>query len=783
VPGFANMFDLEFQSGMSREDNTRRRFWFTVPNVEIEENADGQSMVISALSINVKTEYLDANWETLENQPPDPAGQAFAAHISEHYDEYAQELSVFNDLKALAHWAALAHWLKQSNLPIQPELWLVNSPAEYNAPLTTPAITATRQETQGNIIRTMSLWGGVDLGMKVKIKDAQVATKKKLKEAADQFKARFMPVEANVSVGFAPVSPQGYKQSVSTQVELPFDLVSQISYSDNHWELRLPHLKRYGGEENSYFLLDDGKSSVPMLLTYDGYDEENKARIFTNHIKGERLSEFSDAYQVVHGSFEQDGVFVYTPGDFTLFDPQGQIVQDAVTGVEYDYKSGHLTGIRQGNQEIKINWNSDDTIRDIQSVDKKVSFDYKNGLLTDVTGAASHKFEYDAQGRLTRELDTEGKLISMTRYDAQNRISFHIENGEAELYDWTLDGEPKTYKGSALLPWQGASEKDLDDFKTALILNQDKRIDNILFVRRIDNKVVVFSNGSSYTVPDYLLKNPQRLRDKLKAISEELNKPGKVLVSTGNAREVAFQSLFPEALALNVEKMDKVRILKNLAILENAPAYTAATTSVINGVPLPNQLKQIGRESDDPGIWLDEDLIPWKNRIDEIITQSKFTSSTAPSAAQITSAFSTNPSILFIVTHFDKTELRLPDGSTYNLLNLSKEEKRAIAANHPLVVLLSCDTATPDTGDSFAQQLLELGPYMVIAPNGEISVKDAYRITEAFSQYAKPNVSAWKAFQEIIHSVYDGWIISTDGGIERFFEFRTWTISPQNMES
>lgn len=777
VPGFANMFDLEFRSGMSSEDNTRRRFWFTVPNVEIEENADGLGMVISALSINVKTEYLDSNWETLENQPPDPAGQAFAAHISEHYDEYARELPVFNDLKALAHWTALAHWLKQSNLPIQPELWLINSPAQYDAPLTTPAITTTRQETQVNTIRTMSLWGGVDLGMKIKIQAAQATTKQKLKEVTDQFKSRFMPVEANVSVGFAPVSPQGYKQSASAQVKLPFDLVSQMSYSDNHWELHLPRLKRYGEKENSYFLLDDGKSSTPMLLTSSGYDEENKTRIFTNRAEGEWLAEFSDAYQVVNGSFQEDGTFVYTPEDFKLFDLQGQIIQDAISGVDYIYESGHLAGIRQGNQEIKVNWNSDDTIRDIQSGDKKVSFDYKNGLLTDVTGAASHKFEYDVHGRLTRELDTEGKIISLTRYDSQNRISFHLENGEAELYDWTLDGEPKTYKGSALLPWQGASEKDLDDFKTALILNQDKRIDNIFFVRRIDNKVVVFSNGSSYTVPDYLLKNPQRLRDKLKAISGELNKPGKVLISTGDVREVSFQTLFPQAISITVDTMDKKRVLKNLQKLDELTPFTPQTASIINAIPLPEEVEKVGFQKEDAPLW-----VGLKDSIGEMITRAGYSSSII-SAVQIQSALHNNPYVLVVVAHGDQKQIYFPDGSVFAPETLSPEQKASIAKQNPFVVLLSCNTGEILPGEvSFSQRLLELGPSMVVAPNGTISAKDASDILENFLENTKTTDSLHAIFKSI-QSVYPDWLIPSSDGLEHFFEFRSWNISPQKMES
>jgi len=142
--------DLEIQMGNTSQGEVRRRFWFTVPVTEVEESPDGQSMVISALSMNVETEYLDSNWQTLANQPPDPAGQTFAAQLSQNYSQYEQEFPIFGELKSLAYWTALAHWLKESDSPIQSELWLASSPAIYSdAPLTTPAITVTRTNTTG----------------------------------------------------------------------------------------------------------------------------------------------------------------------------------------------------------------------------------------------------------------------------------------------------------------------------------------------------------------------------------------------------------------------------------------------------------------------------------------------------------------------------------------------------------------------------------------------------------------------------------------------------------
>lgn len=784
TPGYANMLDLEIQMGDNSQGEVRRRFWFTVPVAEIEESPDGQSMIVSALSLNVETEYLDSNWQTLANQPPDPAGQAFAAQLSQYYDEYEQEFPIFGELKSLAYWTAFAHWLEQSDLPVQPELWLASSPAIYSdAPLTTPALTVTRTNTYGNVIQTLSLWGGVNLGMEVDVRPAKESTLMDLKGVADSFKARFYPVKVestNLARAFAPVSPFALDQKLAANMEFSISPSMQFKYSRDQWELHLPRLQKGGSAENSYFLFTDPSSSVNVILKYDGRDTKTGVDVFTDRQAGIWLEVSPDGYKLTRGQFQPDGQFSYTDGDSMLFGPDGQILENRRSDAKYVYESGRLINIQQVGEETKISWNLDGTIDNILSKDKTVFFKYENNHLTELTdadGAAIRKIEYDSQGRVYREFDSSGVMERLTRYDAQGRILLQVKQGQTSLYDWLPNGNVQVYVGDAFTPWQEANDQDLGDLKIAIRLRQKASINHILFVRQINGKIVILADERSYLMPDFVLKNPRLLREKLADISAKFNNPNQiVLISSGDVNSVSFQSLFPNAIPLNVEKMNEARILKNLSIFTDPPIFTPETGRVINGVPLREEVVNVD-PSQNPDAWIGK-----KDMFSATITKAGYNHIDKPSSTQIKSALSEAPSVLIVVAHSDGQKLYLPDGTQFDLAVLSEQERLAISARNPLVILLSCDTAASTDGISFAQRLLELGPRMVIAPNGNIKVESANEIMRKFFQNLEIKPDALPAFMDAIKSVYPDWIIPTEDGLEHFFEFRTWRISSNKQE-
>ncbi|MBI5823905.1 MAG: hypothetical protein HZB18_07760 [Chloroflexi bacterium] len=290
VPGFANMFDLELLLGEQDQDEVRRRFWFKVPTAGIEQTEDGLGMLITALSLSVDTEYLDANWQTSQSQPPDPVGRTFAAHFTDHFDEYAVEFPVFNELNASARWTILAHWLKQTNLPIQPELWLTASPSYYSAaPLTTPAITVTRQSQQGNVVQTLMLWGGVDLGVNPVIKTAKEATLVRLQEVTDRFRAWAGVGRVEVDgegIAYGSISTTQLEQGITFQIELPLSLAPVLEYKSEGWKLQLPRLLQKGTIQGNGFVFNDSSSGEPLVLSPSSQDTETGGIVYVNEKGG-----------------------------------------------------------------------------------------------------------------------------------------------------------------------------------------------------------------------------------------------------------------------------------------------------------------------------------------------------------------------------------------------------------------------------------------------------------------------------------------------------------------
>jgi len=287
------------------------------------------------------------------------------------------------------------------------------------------------------------------------------------------------------------------------------------------------------------------------------------------------------------------------------------------------------------------------------------------------------------------------------------------------------------------------------------------------FARHIGNKVLIMADGRNYAMPDFLLKNPRRLRDTLSAISSGFNIPGqKVLVSTGDLRGISFQSIFVNAIPLNVEEVEEARILRNLSAISNPVTFNSGNARIINGLPSPEDVRKID-PNQDPSLW-----VGVRDTFNSLIAQAGYTLLGDPPAMQIKSALSESPSVLILVAHSDGQKIYLPDGTPFDVSALTEQEKQNIFARQPLVILLSCNTATSDLGVSFAQRLLDVGPSMVIAPNGKLAVQDVQDILKSFFANPLKNMDAIQVFIEAVRTVYPDWIIPSDDGKEHFFEFR-----------
>lgn len=759
VAGYANMLTLAEQFSTPAGQEIRRRFWFTTPRVTLEQSADGLGMVITEAGLEVKTEYLDANWQTATSQPPDPAGQAFAAHLSQRLDDYAVEYPIFHDLQAAARWTALAHWLKQANLPINPALWLEQTPAVYATPKETPAITATQTSADGTHIWTV--WGGVTLEMQPETRPISQQSQNRLQKVAAQF-ARLLkgvqPADAD-GLALAPVSPLRALPITPATVMLEKSIGLKMAWEGQAWQIQIPRLKRVGQAENSFFYLQNWKEGESLVLTYGGFDTRTQASVFINREAGLWLEETPQGFQLQGGRFENDGTFSYPEnGQPDLFNAQGQALTLKRLGLTYSYQDGNLTWVEQNSQRVEFFYTGEQLQRARSTAGEETRLQWQGGRLTGSSSGVSfsQSFTYDDAGRLTAAAASDGSWRKMV-YDSQGELSAVFQNGEGMLLRH-VGGALSALRGPALETWKNADATTLNDLYTAWELRP--QTGHVLFARQVGDEVLVLADERSFHAPKSLLSNPAALRRKLSEALEP--QPGEqVLLSVSGVEAVNFHLLFPKALTLTVEKMDEARVARNLALLEQIPRFDSASGRALNGLPQTHQAAAAGLAPDDGEAWNTERL-----NLDEALRG--YLPDLPPGESVLTRALSEKPLVLLVVAHSDGQEIFFPDGSRFSPEALSEEQRQAIRAQSPLVILLSCDTGLVIPGQkSLAQKMLELGPRMVVAPNGKLDAAKATEIVKFFLTFS----SRENALQAIFRAI---WQVFPDGLWENkfFFDFR-----------
>jgi hypothetical protein len=398
-------------------------------------------------------------------------------------------------------------------------------------------------------------------------------------------------------------------------------------------------------------------------------------------------------------------------------------------------------------------------IQKIQSAEQEIRFVYEDGLLTglsDGNDTTLHKFSYTdtEMKRLVSHVRGDQQFERVFRYDAAGKILYKYEAGEPVLYDWKDDGTVTMISGDALIPWRNVENpKILLDLTVTFRLMHDHIVDRVLFVRQVKDELVVTVDDQSFTLPSYMVQNPQSLRSKLSPYFDS-NQPGQmVLISTEGVQGIAFQTLLKDSIPLTAENIDEARIRANINLLRNPDGFTAVGSSVLNGIPAP-------AETNKPQLWYNEEQSQtWRESFGNLLTEtgsniSGITSRSATSE-QVRKALTENLSVLIVVAHSDGKQIYLPNNESFALSSLSDAEKQIIAEKKPLVILLSCDTAAREGVEaSFAQRLLEIGPRAVIAPNGEIKVTDAYQILQHYLRNSKNIQNPLQAIFDALKEVF-----------------------------
>jgi hypothetical protein len=100
-------------------------------------------------------------------------------------------------------------------------------------------------------------------------------------------------------------------------------------------------------------------------------------------------------------------------------------------------------------------------------------------------------------------------------------------------------------------------------------------------------------------------------------------------------------------------------------------------------------------------------------------------------------ALESGPTAIVLIAHSDGLTINLPDGSRFDVSQLSPEAMAKIRQNAPDVLLLSCRTGSVRDGRALARGLLDAGARRVVAPIEDVGAEDATNILRRFLKNAQ----------------------------------------------
>ncbi|MGA9347231.1 MAG: CHAT domain-containing protein [Anaerolineae bacterium] len=442
VPGYQSHLDLVIQYEADEPPNSRpiwHRFWFVPDSMKVGLSSDGHAMRFLDSNLRVDRECLDEKLNPLPNCKA-PAAQAFANHLTEHYDQYAADFPILRQLEELAKLVSLAKWLQDEDISTD-LAWLGVDEVEHtDTPVTTPGITVTQQITETQItptglltnIQTFSLYGGVKFHFDneyvslapseptlddtaLRARPSAEVTAWNFTYAGETQKAVAFSLEEEVRIGLLPTQATtdlalgAVGESTVGIVRFPAPVQEAFGLG---WRLDLSQLTFPEGEE-WYAPTSSAKPELvpPRLLWKQHRIAEQKPFEFWGwDNNGRRVFDRTDglAIERVLWTSDQGYVLETIEGYRQQFDHSGHLLQlmDASGHwARYAYEGGQLSRIEH--------WNG-----------ASLTLYYKGGYIEEVVSSTGERrrYVYDAWGRLIRVIDENGNILVEYEYDAENHI-------------------------------------------------------------------------------------------------------------------------------------------------------------------------------------------------------------------------------------------------------------------------------------------------------------------------------------------------------------------------
>lgn len=490
------------------------RFWI-MPYPVTARVADS-GIVFGPIRMRVQTETM--RWASGKLIPAgnikDPVAEAFAGHLTEHYDEFGREHPVFHELKQVTQVVALAKWLKERGVPAN---WAFVSAAlsePFPTPSTTPAAYNELEQTtdKGNL--RIRIFGGVEMQPVIegtKAPELEQVTRQVLEKvrAMPALQLKVIPVNIDGQSRVAAALPiinlpalQTFETSV-TDVRLPMwasafeslpGLARHYSSLDNApsefgrgWSLSIPRLEFEADPTAAPRTIQtigfEGIGSKVQSQRFALVERGNIVR-FESAFPDENLGSVGFAptgdrgyYRGIYPEGENLYRLYFTNGNQAVFDKNGQLraffMGDAKAA--YSYRNdGRLDSIEyvQGEREFKVKFTRNEF-----------------GRVTQVTaGNQQAGYEYTPAGDLGAVRTAE--RVTTYEHDSQHR-PIRIAQGEEDLFlsfdsaghvtKQRLSGGPEVRQSLASTPEgttvtrkvEGIEERQTYDHQRRLVLSED----------------------------------------------------------------------------------------------------------------------------------------------------------------------------------------------------------------------------------------------------------------------------------------------------------------------
>lgn len=436
------------------------RFWFQPEPLSLS-TTERAFVYDETNKLKIKTQYFEPGPPPKSIEGNDPTAQKFVDQINNNYDKYAQEITVFDELRQVAQLVGLTKWLRKEAIPVD-RAWLDEQKLQpIKTSDTTPAITAWKrtEKPSSDSIPTwlvIGAYGGVNLAPEPIVKeDPQIG----------QFRENVLksrPAEGKVSWDV-----QNYLKAVAislstsptaggiqwTDVDIPggqnFSLGFARYFDSLHqeWGAFGPSwsLEPYSLEfPKSYAQVTSKKEKwQPEIVLRDRHTGTSQTFDLGRNVDSSLGYKFQQSITDLTLQKKVDGYFVKSNNLELKFDLEGRIqkVKQANRSENnYTWNKERLSSISLANKgTVKLIYDNNGRIAKAEDgIGRTVYYSYdQRGRLQEVRNAQQQPitiYTYSPSGRLTQVKDANGGIKFEGEYDEMGRVVSFKRQGLNFIY-------------------------------------------------------------------------------------------------------------------------------------------------------------------------------------------------------------------------------------------------------------------------------------------------------------------------------------------------------------